>query len=99
MIQQKTYLAKLKPEMIAEYERLHDEIPAANCENMRKSGILSLRIYRQDETLVMTVERDLSINPPAGSLDEQAEIHWRLVTGPCFASPWQEFREIFTFIA
>jgi hypothetical protein len=45
----------------------------------------------------MTVERDLSINPPAGSLDEQAEIHWRLVTGPCFASPWQEFREIFTF--
>jgi sialidase-1 len=95
----KTYLARLKPEMIAEYERLHNEIPAANCENMRKSGILALRIFRMETTLIMTITRDLSIHPPPGSLDEQAETGWRLVTGPCFAESWQEFPEIFTFEA
>lgn len=98
-IEHKTYQARLKPEMVGEYERLHAEIPAANCENMRRSGILALRIFRQGTTLIMTITRDLSIHPPPGSLDEQAETVWRLVTGPCFAEPWLEFPEIFTFEA
>ena len=99
MIQHKTYLATLKPEMIAEYERLHNEIPAANCENMRKAGILSLRIYRQGERLIMTVERDLSITPLPDSLDTAAEQTWQRLTGECFAQKWQEIPQIFTFEA
>jgi len=99
MIETKIYLATLKPESIAEYERLHDEIPDTNRENMRKSGILSLRIYRQQTTLIMTVTRDLTVIPPPGSLDEAAEKNWRILTDPCFAQPWQEYPEIFNFVA
>jgi hypothetical protein len=64
---------------------------------MRQRGTLALRIYRQGTTLIMTVERDLSVIPDPGKIDQAADHLWRQLTSPCFEQPWQEFTEIFAF--
>jgi L-rhamnose mutarotase len=79
---------------IAEYERLHNNLPAVILHNLRGSGVTDLKIYRLGTTAVMMIDRDEHFTP-AGNYDQVAEDAWQKATGACFVQRWREMPMIF----
>jgi L-rhamnose mutarotase len=92
-------IATLHPDMIAEYERLHNQIPPQIVKNLSESGYTELRIYRQGTTLLMYMEWDEAAVVSDRVFDAAAEEEWQQVTGACFEKRWEEVPEIFSLTA
>ena len=82
------------PEKIAEYERLHNNLPVVILHNLRESGVTDLKIYRLGTTAVMMIDRDEHFKP-AEDFDQVAEDAWQKATGACFVQRWREMAVIF----
>ncbi len=89
-------IARLKPERIAEYEKLHDEIPGIIERMLREAGYAQLRIFREGVVLFMVLEHDEALAVPDRLIDDAAEAEWQRVTGACFEQFWQAAAEIYT---
>ena len=88
------YLGLFDPDKIAEYERLHNNLPDVILHNLRGSGVTDLWIYRLDTTAVMIIERDENIKP-GPDFDYDAEDAWQAATGSCFVQRWRVMPMIF----
>jgi L-rhamnose mutarotase len=89
------YLGVLSPEGIAEYERLHNNLPEVILRNLREGGVTDLKIYRLGNMAVMTIDRDESAIKPDRKFDREAEDTWQKATGDCFTQRWQAMPMIF----
>jgi L-rhamnose mutarotase len=92
-------IAVLHPDRLLEYERLHQNIPEMNLRHMREGGYHTMRILRSEQTVIMVLEHD-ETRDIASLLEfsEAAEL-WQTRTAPCFATPWRDAHEIFSFHA
>lgn len=91
-------IAKLHPDKVEFYQKLHDEIPELNKKHMQEAGIVSLRIFREGLTLFMIVESDPALAVQGRYIDQAAEARWHELTGECFSQIWEDADEIYTFV-
>ncbi|AZN43146.1 L-rhamnose mutarotase [Paenibacillus albus] len=89
--------AKLQPDKVDLYQKLHDGIPDINLKHMREAGIVSLRIFREGLTLFMIVETDSALEVSDRVVARELEERWHRLTGDCFAEFWTDANEIFNF--
>ena len=87
--------ARLHRDQIAEYRRLHDNIPDLIVKHLIEAGYTDVQIYLHDDVLVMLTEFDSKETVPDRSVDDAAERDWHSKTGACFSSEWQVANKIF----
>lgn len=95
MIAKSLWIAKLKPDKVEAYERLHADQPAEIAARLADEGFVHLDIYRSGLSLFMTWEVDASLANPNRVVREEAEREWERLTGECFAEPWRQVPVIF----
>ena len=89
------FVGVLSPDGIAEYERLHNNLPEVILRNLREGGVTDLKIYRVGSTAVMYIDYDENAVKPGRKFDREAEDAWQKATGACFTQRWQEIPVIF----
>ena len=89
------FVGIMSPDGIAEYERLHNNLPEVILRNLREGGVTDLKIYRLGTTAVMTIDFDERAVKPGRKFDQVAEDAWQKATGACFVTRWQEMPVIF----
>ncbi|RKP54398.1 L-rhamnose mutarotase [Cohnella endophytica] len=88
-------VAHLRPDQVERYEQLHRNIAPGNEKHMREAGIVSLRIYRDGQVLLMIVESDPTLAIPDRVINHQLEEEWHHLTGNCFSKSWQDASEVY----
>lgn len=95
MVERSLWMAVLKPDKVEQYERLHDEQPAAIAAQLQDKGFVNLSIYRSGLAVFMTWEIDSDRIVPNRIVREHAEREWDRLTGDCFAEGWTEVPSIY----
>lgn len=76
-------LVWLKPDAVAEYDRLHREAPPEIYERLRQGGVSDYSIFRYGELLINVSRRAADAAPPTIHADLHRD--WQASLAPLFA--------------
>lgn len=91
--------ARLKPDMIALYERLHAEMEPDRHRAMLAAGYRVLDIYRDGVLLVMLMDHRPEEASPGHAAEADGEDPWHEITGRCLEQGWHDLSRIFALDA
>ncbi|HEV2515801.1 MAG TPA: L-rhamnose mutarotase [Devosia sp.] len=88
-------MARLHPDKIALYERIHDEMTAEHAADVR-TAYRRIDVYRLGDLLIMLTEQNAGPLPVPTAAEEARDRAWHASLAECFPEPWRPADPIFS---